>query len=221
MSNQNNINMNNFININNNNNQFLQTPQQQMMQQQMQQQLLASQQQMIMQQMQQQLMASQQNMQQQFIQQNQMNNNNIINEQGNNYINFQSQIQQEKMENIIHENEDKNEIEDKLDENQNEINDEEKEINDDIKENADTMINKDDINIIFRPIGKNKQSMKPIIVQCRVEDTVSYIINKYKEKSGDKSMFKNFFYEDVNLFPGNTIGESGLYDNAVIEVKYN
>ena len=63
--------------------------------------------------------------------------------------------------------------------------------------------------------------MKTVIVKCRAEDTVAYIINKYKEKSGDKSMFKNFFYEGVNLFPGYTIADSGLYDNAVIEVKYN
>ena len=183
------------------NNQFPQNPQQQIQNQ--------IQQQMMMQQMQMQMqMQQQQMMMQQLSQQDQMKNA-LNNSLQNNINNFQTQIQKEEISNnIINENED-NKIENKFTNNEEQINYEQ------------TKVYLDEMNIIFKPIGENEEPLESIVVKCRPNDLVAYIIEQYRKKSGDKSRYKKFIFENFNLFPGMKIADSGLYNGAEIYVYKN
>ena len=85
----------------------------------------------------------------------------------------------------------------------------------------ETNVYLNEITIIFKPIGDNGQPLEPVVVKCRPNDLVAYIIEQYRKKSGDKSRYKKFIFDDFNLFPGMTIANSGLYNNAEIYVYKN
>ena len=198
MFNQNNI--NNINNNNNmNNNQFPQMPKQQIQNQ--------IQQQMMMQQMQQQMMMQQiqQQMKQQLAQQ--VNMKNEFNDFIKNKINIQLQIQNEQKSNIII--------------NKEEVIPKQLNNNDNLMKSQETNVYLNEITIIFKPIGDNGQPLEPVVVKCRPNDLVAYIIEQYRKKSGDKSRYKKFIFDDFNLFPGMTIANSGLYNNAEIYVYKN
>ena len=199
MFNQNNINNINNNNNNMNNNQLPQMPKHQIQN--------PMQQQMMMQQMQQQMMMQQ--MQQQMMQQlaQQGNMKNEINDYIQNNINIQPQIQNEQISNIIIKKEE--EIPKQI------------KINDYLIKSKETSIYLNEMNIIFKPIGDNGQPLEPVVVKCRPNDLVAYIIEQYRKKSGDKSRYKKFIFDDFNLFPGMTIANSGLYNNAEIYVYKN
>ena len=188
------ININNNINNNNNNNiNNNQFPQ--MPQPQI---PNAIQQQMMMQQMQLKMM-------QQLAQQEQIKND--LNNNNQNDINIQPQNKNEQFPYIIM--------------NKTEEVPRESIIGEDLLNNRETTIYLDEINIIFKPIGDNEQPLEPVIVKCKPNDLVAYIIEQYRKQSGDKSRYKKFIFEEFNLFPGMTIANSGLYNNAEIYVYKN
>ena len=191
------FNQNNKININNNNNNNSINNNQfpQMPQPQIQNSI---QQQMMMQQMQLKMM-------QQLAQQEQIKNEFNNNNQNDN--NIQPQIQNENFPYIIMNKTDKIPRESIIEEN--------------LLKNRETIISLDEINIIFKPIGDNEEPLEPVIVKCKPNDLVAYIIEQYRKKSGDKSRYKKFIFEEFNLFPGMTIANSGLYNNAEIYVYKN
>ena len=182
-----------------NNNQFPQMPKQQIQN--------PMQQQMMMQQMQQQMMMQQiqQQMKQQLAQQ--VNMKNEFNDFIKNKINIQLQIQNEQKSNIII--------------NKEEVIPKQNNINDNLMKSKETTIYLNEMTIIFKPIGDNGQPLEPVVVKCRPNDLVAYIIEQYRKKSGDKSRYKKFIFDDFNLLPGMTIANSGLYINAEIYVYKN
>ena len=77
-----------------------------------------------------------------------------------------------------------------------------------------------EIIVIFRAheVGGATDEM----VECKLGDEVSKIIERYRRKSGDKDLSKKFIFNARALHPGLTVAEAGLTDNAkifVVETK--
>ena len=56
------------------------------------------------------------------------------------------------------------------------------------------------------------------MVQCKSGDKVSKIINKYRNRSGDRDTSKKFIFNGFALNPDLTAVEAGLNNNATIYV---
>ena len=71
------------------------------------------------------------------------------------------------------------------------------------------------IYVTFRDSGENK---KPIIIQCRINEKVSDIIEKYRAESGDRDKNKKFIYNAKALHPSLTLSEAGIENKSNIFV---
>ena len=72
--------------------------------------------------------------------------------------------------------------------------------------------------VIFRASGQNEQAGAPIMVQCMPDDKVSSVIDKYRNKSGDKDPTKKFIFNAKNLVTSLSVSEAGITHNANIFV---
>ena len=74
------------------------------------------------------------------------------------------------------------------------------------------------ISVIFRASGATGQASAPIMVQCMSDEKVSEVIEKYRNKSGDRDPTKKFIFNAKNLAPSLTVAEAGITNNANIFV---
>ena len=72
-------------------------------------------------------------------------------------------------------------------------------------------------NVIFRVSGRGENA-PPITIQCQANEKVSTIINRYRNKSGDREQKKKFIFNAKVLNPTLTASESGLANNSTIHV---
>ena len=74
------------------------------------------------------------------------------------------------------------------------------------------------ISVIFRASGATGQASAPIMVQCMSDEKVSEVIEKYRNKSGDRDPTKKFIFNAKNLAPSLSVAEAGITNNANIFV---
>jgi len=74
------------------------------------------------------------------------------------------------------------------------------------------------IRVIFRQSGENSKNIPPITIQCKLGDSVSSMIEKYRNASGDKDPYKKFIYNAKSLDPFLTLSSSKISDNSNIFV---
>ena len=72
--------------------------------------------------------------------------------------------------------------------------------------------------VIFRAGGNQASNTEPIKIQCMPNDKVSDIIEKYKNKSGDRNPEKKFIFNAKMLSPDLTLSEAGITNNSNIFV---
>ena len=72
--------------------------------------------------------------------------------------------------------------------------------------------------IIFRKSGAVGQVSNPIMVQCMPDEKVSEVIEKYRNKSGDRDPTKKFIFNAHPISQTLTVAEAGLTNNANIFV---
>ena len=72
--------------------------------------------------------------------------------------------------------------------------------------------------IIFRKSGAVGQVSNPIMVQCMPDEKVSEVIEKYRNKSGDRDPTKKFIFNARPISQTLTVAEAGLTNNANIFV---
>ena len=78
-----------------------------------------------------------------------------------------------------------------------------------------------DFSVIFRTSGANEQASAPIEVQCMPNDKVADIIEKYRNKAGDRDDTKKFIFNAKDLaryYSSLTLAEAGITHNANIFV---
>ena len=82
-----------------------------------------------------------------------------------------------------------------------------------------------DLNIIFRKndINDDDNSKSPMLIRCSKNEKLSDVIKRYREKSGDNNLQKQFIYNTKNLDNHNlTIEELGISNNSnIFVVKQN
>ena len=80
--------------------------------------------------------------------------------------------------------------------------------------------NEGEINIIFEEgnEGNSNLPIPQIIIKCSLKDTISTLIRKYGEKTGDIFTPKIFIFENNHLKPFLTLEESNLYMNCKVKV---
>ena len=74
------------------------------------------------------------------------------------------------------------------------------------------------LSIIFRKSGAVGQESNPVMVQCMPDEKVSEVIEKYRNKSGDRDPTKKFIFNARSLYQTLTVAESGITHNANIFV---
>ncbi len=74
------------------------------------------------------------------------------------------------------------------------------------------------LNVFFRQGGSNTNNQPPIMIQCRPDDKVSDIIEKYRTKSMDNDISKKFIFNAKALAPTLKLSEAGITNNANIFV---
>ena len=74
------------------------------------------------------------------------------------------------------------------------------------------------IRVIFRQSGENSKNIPPITIQCKPFDSVSSIIEKYRNASGDKDPYKKFIFNAKNLNQALGLNEAGISNNSNIFV---
>ena len=74
-----------------------------------------------------------------------------------------------------------------------------------------------EITVIFRA-HEVEGATPPEMVECKLGDKVSKIIERYRRQSGDKDLSKKFIFNAKALHPSLTVAEAGLTDNANILV---
>ena len=74
------------------------------------------------------------------------------------------------------------------------------------------------IRVIFRQNGENSKNIPPITIQCKLGDSVSSMIEKYRNASGDKDPYRKFIYNAKSLDPFLTLSSSKISDNSNIFV---
>jgi hypothetical protein len=85
-------------------------------------------------------------------------------------------------------------------------------------ENNNEDINQNNISVIFRVGGNTGEGSEPLMIQCRTDEKVSAIIERYRTKSGDTDPTKKFIFNAKNLVPTLTVGEAGISNYANIFV---
>jgi len=79
------------------------------------------------------------------------------------------------------------------------------------------------INLKFRVGGLQRQTQQDdsnaeIVIQCTLDEKLSVIVDRYKNKSGDDITDKKFVYNAKNLNLTLTAAEAGLINNSIIFV---
>ena len=74
------------------------------------------------------------------------------------------------------------------------------------------------IRVIFRQSGENSKNIPPITIQCKLGDSVSSMIEKYRNASGDKDPYKKFIFNAKNLNLSLDLNEVGISNNSNIFV---
>ena len=74
------------------------------------------------------------------------------------------------------------------------------------------------IRVIFRQNGENSKNIPPITIQCKLGDSVSSTIEKYRNASGDKDPYKKFIFNAKNLNQALGLNEAGISNNSNIFV---
>ena len=79
------------------------------------------------------------------------------------------------------------------------------------------------INVKFRAGGLQRQTQQDnsdpgIVIQCTLDEKLSVIVDRYKNKSGDDITDKKFVYNAKNLNLTLTAAEAGLINNSIIFV---
>ena len=77
------------------------------------------------------------------------------------------------------------------------------------------MPNRQTIEIIFLKVGKIPKEIK---LQCKPDDKVSSIIEKYRNLSGDRDTSENFVFNGKNLDENLTLEKAGIMDKCYIFV---
>ena len=77
------------------------------------------------------------------------------------------------------------------------------------------------INLKFRAGGLQRQTQQDdsdagIVIQCTLDEKLSVIVDRYKNKSGDDITDKKFVYNAKNLNLTLTAAEAGLINNSII-----
>ena len=80
------------------------------------------------------------------------------------------------------------------------------------------MGNADQLNVFFRQGGSNANNQAPIMIQCRPEDKVSEIIERYRNKANDRDLSKKFIFNAKALAHSLKLSEAGITNNANIFV---
>ena len=75
-----------------------------------------------------------------------------------------------------------------------------------------------DISIIFRQSRENSKEIPPVTIQCKLDDRVSFAIEKYRNVSGDKDSNKKFIYNAKCLNPTLTKREADIHNDGNIFV---
>ena len=83
--------------------------------------------------------------------------------------------------------------------------------------------NSNSINVKFRAGGLQRQTQQDgsdpgIVIQCTLDEKLSVIVDRYKNKSGDDITDKKFVYNAKNLNLTLTAAEAGLINNSIIFV---
>ena len=73
------------------------------------------------------------------------------------------------------------------------------------------------INAIFRAYDQNGV-LPPLIINCKLDEKVSDIIEKYRNKSGDMDPNKIFVFNAKKMNPNLTVEETGIVNNGNIFV---
>ena len=88
-----------------------------------------------------------------------------------------------------------------------------------LQKNETKYNNDSNIFIIFEEIDfKYNGQNKRIIIKCSLNDKISLIIEKYKEKMGGSFQDKKFFFLNKELIPDLTVGQTNLVNNSIINV---
>ena len=74
------------------------------------------------------------------------------------------------------------------------------------------------VNVIFRVGGPGSEGRPPIMIQCLLSDRVSALIEKYRNKSGDRDTTKKFIFNAKNLDQSLTVAQAGINNNSNIFV---
>ena len=88
-----------------------------------------------------------------------------------------------------------------------------------LQKNETKYNNDSNIFIIFEEIDfKYNGQNKRIIIKCSLNDKISLIIEKYKEKMGGSFQDKKFFFLNKELIPDLTVGQTNIVNNSIINV---
>ena len=74
------------------------------------------------------------------------------------------------------------------------------------------------LNVVFRVSGPGGQGRPPLTIQARIDEKVSDLIQRYRDKSGDHDTTKKFIFNAKNLNQSLTVGEAGITNNGNIFV---
>jgi len=74
------------------------------------------------------------------------------------------------------------------------------------------------LNIRFRGSGEGEDNNKGIEIQCKLEEKVSEIIQRYRSKTGDNDKTKRFIFNAKLLNQDLSVAEAGLQNNSNIFV---
>ena len=72
--------------------------------------------------------------------------------------------------------------------------------------------------VIFKKASSSGQEADSIIIQCRPDEKVKEIIEKYRKKSGDNEPTKKFKFNNKFLSPNLSVAEAGITNNSNILV---
>jgi len=74
------------------------------------------------------------------------------------------------------------------------------------------------LNVFFRANSHDGKGKPPLMFKCQLNEKVSDLIQRYREKSGDRDQSKKFIFNAKNLNQSLTIGEAGISNDGNIFV---
>ena len=74
------------------------------------------------------------------------------------------------------------------------------------------------ISFFFRTSGQNAPQRPPISIQCMPDEKVATLIERYRNKAGDRDQTKKFIFNYKNLNPSLSLAEAGTAHNSNIFV---